>query len=240
MRRVPVLVLIAALVIATTATILIHVLPISQLAAPPLVNPSKTFTVAEGTYAVFYYSATSVSVSSNVTADFGFLSTPQTPVVALSAPLPPNIMIRITYRDPVAKYTVDVYLYNDTAAGKTYYKNVCYWPSFNAYPYYCGDFPAVVVRQANKIVLYPDIWSMGWIAKADDGGITFYDRSGNVVIHDSYMVKYPSTTGYSQSFENTPYTYILPDGSTIAIAVRPFIIAAVKPTADAQVTISAS
>jgi len=239
MRRVPVLVLIAALVIATTATILIHVLPISQLAAPPLVNPSTTFTVAEGTYAVFYYSATSVSVSSNVTADFGLLSTSYTPVVALSAPLPPNIMIRITYTDPVAKYTVDVFLYNDTATGKTYYKYV-YWPSPNAFPWYVGDFPAVVVRQANKIVLYPDVWSMGWIVKADDNGITFYDQNGYVVASAGYMVKYHSTTGYSQSFENTPYTYILPDGSTIAIAVRPFIIAAVKPTADAQVTISAS
>jgi len=241
MSRVPMLVLIAAIVIATTATILIHVLPIAQLAAPPLVTPDTTFTVAEGTYAVYYYSATTVSVSSNVTADFNTLSLTGLPVVSLSRPLPAGIMIYIVYYDPLRKVNVDIYLYNDTATGKAYYKSIMNMIGWSC-PLYYGpdDFPAVVIRLKDKVVLYPDIASMNWVARADDDYVYYYDSSGNLIVQCNYQVRYASTTGYSQSFDNTPYTYLLPDGSTIAIAVRPFIIAAVKPTADAQVTISAS
>jgi len=241
MARVPMLVLIAAIVIATTATILIHVLPIAQLAAPPLVTPDTTFTVAEGTYAVYYYSATTVSVSSNVTADFGVLSLTGLPVVSLSRPLPANIMIHFIYYDPLEKTYVDIYLYNDTATGRAYYKSITSAILWSCFLYYGpDDFPAVVIRLGDKVVLYPDIASMNWVARASDGSVYYYDSGGNLVAQCGYQVRYTSTTGYSQSFDNTPYTYLLPDGSTIAIAVRPFIVAAVKPTADARVTISAS
>jgi len=241
MSKFPAVVLIAALVIATTATILIRVLPIAQLAAPPLVTPDTAFTVAEGTYAVYYYSATTVSVSSNVTADFGLLSLTGLPVVSLSRPLPAGIMIHFVYYDPLKKTYADIYLYNDTATGKAYYKSITNMIMQSCFPYYGpDDFPAVVIRLEDKVVLYPDIASMNWVARADDNNVYYYDSGGNLVAQCSYQVRYASTTGYSQSFDNTPYTYLLPDGSTIAIAVRPFIIAAVKPTADAQVTISAS
>jgi len=241
MSKFPAVALIAALVIATTATILIRVLPVAQLAAPPLVTPDTTFTVAEGTYAVYYYSGTSVSVSSNVTADFGLLSLTGLPVVSLSRPLPPNIIIHFVYYDPLKKTYADIYLYNDTATGKTYYKNS--WPAtdLSCWPDDMpNDFPAAVVRLEDKVVLYPDIASMNWVARADGDNVYYYNSNGNLVAQCGYQVRYTSTTGYSQSFDNTPYTYLLPDGSTIAIAVRPFIIAAVKPSANAQVTISAS
>jgi len=248
MRRVPVLVLIAALIIATTVTILIRVLPASQFAAPPLVSPSATFTVTQGSYVVYFYSANAISVSSNVTVDFAFHTVLPAPIITLSAPLPPGITLSISYTDPITGYTQGISIYNDTAIGTlviTFGSSTwdCTLGILN-YDYGAGAYtwkiPTTVIYRNGLYIAIPRWPPSDWVYSADANGVSFYDKNGNYIGTCYWNKKLTGTTGYSQYFDTVTKTYIFPDGRSIVIAVRPYIMAGVGASQDALITISAS
>jgi len=242
--RLPVMALIAALVIATSTVMLIRVLPATQFAAPPFLSPGGTFTVTQGTYVVYFYSVNAISVSSNVTADFAFHEEPF-PVVVISAPLPPGLRLSISYTGPITGYPYGISVYNDTSIGTIVIEGLSGWQcdtSLFHYDYGAGSgrIPTTVIKYGDLYVAIPRWPPPNWVYTADDKGVYFYDQNGNYIGKCWWAKTLKSTTGYSQSFVVTARTYIFPNGTSVVIAVRPYIMAGVKPSADAQVTITAS
>jgi len=246
MPRLPVMALIAALVIATTAVILIRVVPINVF-APPIVSPSYSITVPAGSPASYIYSASASSVSSNVSVDFRLASLLGAPYVAISGPLPQDTKIVIQYRDPVTGSSYTFTLINRSTTGKTYYV-------LNTYPSGCSNYgsigyidslvgypyaTAVVVRTAaGSYILYPNLTEVGYIS-VDTNGITVYKYDGTVWVKCNWHKTYLGTTGYTLSTDNTVYNFVFGEKS-LSIAVRPIIIGAVWANSDAHITISLS
>jgi len=234
MSRVPVLALVAALVVAASVTILIHVLP-RGAAAPLVVYPNTSFVAINGSYTVYAYSADAVSVSSNVTASF-YIAGLALPYVALSEALPPDAMVDISYYDPLAGGNVDLRLITDSTGAVSYYIL-----GTRSYTYcsvnYVGSVPAITYTTSEGSVLVVPDYTQLTVVAGDSGIAVQY--GGSIIIRCNYALIYANVTSYSQQLGSTNIA-IMVRGKSISAVVRPIAVAAVKPTADAQVTISAS
>jgi len=238
MSRLPILALVAALVIATSVTILIHVIP-RGAAAPPVVYPDTSFTAIEGSYTVYAYSADDVSVSSNVTASFYIAGLPMLPYIALSEALPPNASVALSYYDPLAGSNVDAYVYTDSA-GKVYYRMTGYASYGRCTVSLIGSVPAIVYTAgAGTVIVVPDYARLVVVA-GDSGVNVYYPPVGNSpIITCAYALSYDDATGYSHRIGSANKAIMI-GGKSISAVVRPIAVAAVKPAADARITITAS
>jgi len=244
MRRVPILALVAALIIATTVTILIHVVSMTEF-APPIVSPSATFTVPVGSPVAYMYSASAVSVASNVTVDYRIASFVFAPYVALSAPLPQGVFLRIDYKDPISGDSYTFALYN-ASNGNVYYYRITYPSTCTWYidPYLVDNkfffAKAAVVRTgAGTLILYPNLADVGFV-QIDNSTVSWVQYSdGKVIATCNWHKTYLGTTGYSLNIGNLQYSIIVKD-TPISVVVRSYVIGAVWTSKDAKVTISAS
>jgi len=242
MRRVPILALVATLIIATTVTILIHVVSLTEF-APPIVSPSATFTVPVGSPVAYMHSASTVSVSSNVTADYRIASLVFAPYVALSAPLPQGVYVKIDYTDPISGDSYSFALYN-ASDGRVYYYRIS-GPStctINYKPYSVDNnffiAKAAVIKTGNSIILYPNLADLGFV-QISNSTVSWVDPSGTVIATCKWHKTYLGTTGYSLDIGGSKYSIIVKN-VPISVVVRPFVIGAVWTSRDAKVTISAS
>jgi len=221
-RRLP-WVAIIALVIAVTAVIYLQVKWRAFLVLQPMRPYGGVFTVAEGTYYVYYHSDDTITVTSNVTADFGVVFI--APVFGFYPSLPPGVRFRINFTDPVGGQ-YDLVVYNDSGVVRVvYYAAPCVLNA--AY---------IVSRLPNYVFAYPDVSQ--YIAAANDNGIVWYTQDGQVAAVCKYARKYTSTTGYSFGTPTQLFTFTLSGGETVIIAVRPVVAGAVKPSATAKIIIN--
>jgi len=241
--RVPIpLALAAALVIATTAVLILNVLPAGTLYGPPYVYPSTSFQVAKNNWAVYYVSAHYIEARAGATAFWGIAEFVNTPVLVINGTIPPGTTLTLYYYSPLAQSWYTFYLVNDTN-GVTYYRDppgyTCSWYPLNGAP---SNMPAIVYRHGDLVVVIPDMANVAkdWIALPSTGGIEWYGADGFKRASCGYVKTYDGTLGYSLSFDGYTATYVLPGGTNIRITARPFLIGTVRPTATTTVTISAS
>jgi len=162
-------------------------------------------------------------VTSNVTADFGVVST----AVALGfyPSLPAGVKFRVSFTDPVSGLPYDVVVYNDSGVIRVVY---------NAAPCVLNT-PYIIMPLPNYIFAYPDVSQ--FVATANNNGITWYTKDGQVVTTCSYSKKYTSVTCYSIDLGTQVFTFTLGNGQSVIIAVRPVVAGAVKPSGNAQIVL---
>jgi len=233
--KIPIPALIAAIVVATSIAILISVVPTSSF-APPVVYPSTTFTVPAGGFAVYAYSATSISATSNVTADFYLAGLPGLAYVALSCQIPPSSSITVYYYDPLAGTSGPLVLKTDSSGALSY---VIYGSKWTTSTCSVSDavVPAAVYNAGNSIIVYPDFSKLS--ITANGTGVYVYDASGALIAACRYGKSYTATKSYSDSVANAYASFIV-NGTSISAVVRPFVVAAVSPSGNARIMISAS
>jgi len=238
MPRLPALALVAALVVATSVTILIHVIP-RAAGAPPVVYPGTSFTAIGGSYTAYAYSADDVSVSSNVTASFYVAGLPMLPYLALSEALPPNASVTLSYYDPLVGSNVNAYVYTDSAGG-VYYRMGGEGAMGRCVVYLIGSVPALAYTTgAGTVIVVPDYTKL--VVVADGSGVKVYypPVSSSPIITCAHALSYANATGYSHRIGSVNVAIMI-GGKSISAVVRPIAVAAVSPTADARITITAS
>jgi len=247
MRRIP-LFLVAAVVLASVAVAVMYIRVVSVgVFAPPVASTPHAVVVPAGAPVVYFYSATSAVVTSNVTADFRLATLLGTPYVALSAPLPPDVKVTIQYTDPITNTAYTFTLVNRSTTRKVYYV-------LSGSPTGCTNYgnigtvdslvgtaraTAVVARTAEGvIVLYPNLTEVGYIT-VDRSRLVVYRPDGSKWIECNWHRTYANTTAYTLATGNAVYNFVFGDRNLV-VAVRPLIVGAVWPSADAKVELSLS
>jgi len=241
--RVPIpLAFAAAVVLATTAVLILKVVPAGTLYGPPYVYPSTSFQVAKDSWAVYYVSAHYIEARAGATAFWGIAEFVNTPVLVINGTIPPGTTLEIIYYSPLTGSYYRNYIVN-SSTGVTYYRDppmyTCSWYPLNGAP---SNMPATVYRHGDLVVVIPDFANVAkdWIAQPSTGGIEWYGKDGLKKASCGYRRTYDDTLGYSLSFDGYTATYVLPGGTNIRITARPFLIGTVRPTATTTVTITAS
>jgi len=246
MKRVSLLLIAAfALVIATTAVLLIQVVSPTEF-APPVVSPSRTIVVLPDSPVTYLFSAASIKATSNATVDFRLISLLGTPYIAVNGPLPADVKIPITYTDPItgSSYTLTLvnrsttrkvyYVLSGTPAGCTSYGNIGTIDSFVG----TVRASAVVRRVGDIYILYPNLTEVGYML-VSASNLVVYRPDGSKWIDCTWHKLYLNTTTYNLNIGYTAYNLVVGDRS-LTIVVRPFVVGAVWAKSSAEVNLELS